>query len=257
MPLTRTLVATAEVCAAVALLACGDYTGSETRAAPDFAIASSDANEQTVVVAFRDSVGPSDRALLSSLTSRPFGYTFRGIPAITIRAPQEVLATLGAHPRVLFAQTPARIYPTQEVTGWHLQNVPSGHGIVQIQSETAYGDARWGAGIGVAVVGTGVNCNINDFLWGIPHWSGNSLGCAGGQDFTGEGTPFSDVYGLFTYGVVRGHETKVASLILAGAANEVQIRGITPQVILYSLRIFDSRDSSVRAKRECNRLRHL
>ena len=241
---TRVLPPTAALCAAVAVLACSDYAGSSgAREPPEFAIASSSGDEETIVVAFRDSVGPSDRALLSSLTSRPFVYTFRGIPAITIRARSAALASLRVHPRVLFAQTPAPMYATEEVTGWHFQNVPSGHGILRIQNDTAYGYARWGAGIGVAVIGTRVNCNINDYSWGIPHWSGNSLGCAGGADFTGEGTPFTDVYGLATYPyVLRGHETKVASLILAAAANDAQIRGIGPQVTLYSLRIFDSSD---------------
>lgn len=193
-----------------------------------------------VAIVFRSRITEADRAFIATASVDAPIYEFRGFPGMVVRAPLARLELLRAHPRVRFAETGSPVHPAAEVISWHFNAVPFGHGIQQIHDEDSFGDARYGDTIGIAVVGTGIACyGVFDFLYGY----GNSRGCAGGVDFTGEGTPFTDVYGLATNGYVRGHDTQVASLILASVNNGLGIRGIAPRALLYSLRIFDSNDN--------------
>ncbi|MFN2399825.1 MAG: S8 family serine peptidase [Gemmatimonadaceae bacterium] len=184
-----------------------------------------------IVIAFHDSITASDRAFLRSHTAHVERYTFRGFPALLIKVPHAALPALRANPRVRYAQTGGPIELLAETTGWHFLAAPRGNDITRVHNDSSLGNARYGAGIGIAIVDTGIDCyGVLDFFV-----QEGSAGCAGGVDFTGENQPFFDA---------RPHGTQVASIVLAAAGNNKGVRGIAPKAVVYSLRIFNSINAS-------------
>ena len=195
-----------------------------------------------VVISFRHGYGAEERGAIARVTPHAPTYEFRGFPAIALRVPRHALQGLREHPLVSHLDEGVPIVPLQslnhEVIGWQFRLSPDGHGFSEVPARPPcpnplngcpLNDVNTnGSGVGVAMIDTGILCTLRDFF----------RPCAGGVDFTGEGTPFRDVL---------PHGTLVASLIKATGGSPAGIggenggiKGIAPSANVYSLRIFDS-----------------
>ena len=210
----------------IVIVACADSEMPLGVASPSVSVTTQPALIE-VVVAFKDTLLPTDRELIGSITPAAPNYEFRGFPALKVKIPDAAIIALRANPRVAFVDIGRPAYYAAEAVGYQFQSFPQGHGIQTVHNDVAFGDARYGADIGIAVIDGGVKC----FVPPQPNESPDFPYCAGGADFTGENMPFHDA---------DGHGTAVASIIFAQANNSIGIRGIAPMARVYSLRVFDS-----------------
>jgi subtilisin len=190
--------------------------------------ASASEEASNVIVLFRDGVTPADRERLVRQSGGAATRHFRNVPASAARAGALARAFLERHPDVLSVVPDREVEKLGKPTGSSLataaQVVPAGVTRVGAQPSAV---AFTGAGVGVAIVDTGI-----DFQHG---------------DLTVAGTCFT------AYAACQddeGHGTHVAGIV-AAANNGIDVVGVAPGATLYAVKVLDRRgqgsDSTIMA----------
>jgi subtilisin len=184
-----------------------------------------------VIVLFRDGVTPTERERIVRQSGGVATRHFRNVPASAARAEARARAFLERHPDVLSVVPDREVEKLGKPTGdasvtaaQAAQVVPSGVMRVGAQPGAV---AFTGAGVGVAIVDTGI-----DFQHG---------------DLTVASTCFT-VYAACQDD--EGHGTHVAGIV-AAADNAIDVVGVAPNATLYAVKVLDRRgrgtDSTIMA----------
>jgi subtilisin family serine protease len=172
-----------------------------------------------VLIAFRNTPGPSEQAIVRGAGGNiKFSYTI--VPAIAADLPAQAVAALQRNPAI------STIEPDAEVTalGTFDSELTATWGVKAVGGGTA---ADAGAGVKVAVIDTGIDCNH-------PELKRNGVTiCDGGWDFiNNDSDPYDD----------NGHGTHVSGTI-AAAKDTNGVVGVAPGVRLYALKVLGSNGS--------------
>lgn len=164
----------------------------------------------TLAVSFRDSILPSDSALLLRLGGG-VDYRFYTIPVLTTSLPEIAAEHLRRHPRVDHVSIGRRSRESaiREAVSWgfHAHEAPHAHSL-----------GYTGQGMVIAIIDTGVECNLPDFQ------------CVPGASFV-SGTSADDDD--------NGHGTAMASEA-AAMANGTGFKGIAPSASIMPIKVMDS-----------------
>ena len=181
-----------------------------------------------VIVLFRDGVTPAERERLVRQSGGAATRHFRNVPASAARAVARARAFLERHPDVLSVVPDREVEKLGKPTGSGLataaQVVPAGVTRVGAQPGAV---VFTGAGVGVAIVDTGID---------FQH-----------VDLNVAATCFT-VYAACQDD--EGHGTHVAGIV-AAANNEIDVVGVAPGATLYAVKVLDGRgrgtDSTIMA----------
>lgn len=174
--------------------------------------------EKSVIVRFRQSPGPSERALISKVRGK-VKRSHQLIPAMTVTLPEEEIAKLRKNRNVVFVEENA-VYAVapEPPTGNEYGNA---WGVKHIFADAAHAAGNKGTGIKIAVLDTGIDYTHEDL----------AVNYGGGYDFaSGDNDPMDDNF--------FAHGTHVAGII-AAAENGIGVIGVAPEAELYAVKVLD------------------
>jgi subtilisin len=183
-----------------------------------------------VIVLFRDGVTPAERERVVRQSGGVATRHFRNVPASAARAEARSRTFLERHPDVLSVVPDRDVEklgkPTASGSATAAQVVPAGVMRVGAQPGAV---ALTGAGVGVAIVDTGIDFQHGDLKAAV------AAAC-----FTAYATCQDD----------EGHGTHVAGIVSA-ANNTIDVVGVAPGSTLYAIKVLDGRgrgtDSTIMA----------
>jgi subtilisin family serine protease len=181
-----------------------------------------------IIVLFRDGVTPAERERVMQQSGGLATRHFRNVPASAARADAHTRAFLERHPDVLSVVPDREVEklgkPTSSGSTTAAQVVPAGVTRVGAQPGAV---GVTGAGVGVAIVDTGIDLQHGDLA-------------VAGPCFTAYAACQDD----------EGHGTHVAGIV-AALDNGIDVVGVAPDATLYAVKVLDRRgrgtDSSIMA----------
>jgi subtilisin family serine protease len=208
--------------------------------APASANAQAPASEASnVIVLFRDGVTAAERERLVRQSGSVATRHFRNVPASAARADARARAFLERHPDVLSVVPDREVEklgrPTSSGAETAPQAVPAG--VMRVGAQPGALNYT-GAGVGVAIVDTGIDFQHGDFQRVDQRVDLTAVVAA--ACFTAYAACQDD----------EGHGTHVAGIV-AAANNTIDVVGVAPGATLYAVKVLDRRgrgsDSSVMA----------
>ncbi len=181
---------------------------------PD-AQAASNPERVNVFIGFTATPGQSEEDLVRA-SGGAIRYTYHLIPAIAAELPEAAISGLSKNPNVTLIEPVVKAYLVNDYQDeldntWGVKRIGAG-GVHSL------GAPRFGAGVKVAVIDTGIDYNHSE-LEGV---------YVGGYDFAEDDDDPMDV---------DGHGTHVAGTI-AAARDGKGVVGVAPEVELYALKVF-------------------
>jgi subtilisin len=185
-------------------------------------------SSQNYIVQFRAGVNAAARRTAVGNSGAAVGHVFVGASAASVRVPNDqVLRALQRHPDVVSVVPNRPVFASQSAQGKTASNKPGGGGTPPPQVMPA-GVARVGAprigsngaGVGVAVLDTGIDLNHPDLAGTIDAFSAFGSSCMDDE----------------------GHGTHVAGII-AARDNTRDVIGVAPAAQLYCVKVLDSTGS--------------
>ena len=172
-----------------------------------------------VLIGFRNTPGAAEQAIVRAAGGN-VTHTYTVIPAIAANLPEQALAGLSRNPRVSVIEPDVQVFALDAFS----DELGATWGVNRVGGGTS---ATGGAGVKVAVIDSGVDCNH-------PELKRNGVSiCAAGWDFVNnDNDPFDD----------NGHGTHVSGTI-AAAKNGSGVVGVAPGVTLYPLKVLDATGS--------------
>ena len=181
-----------------------------------------------IIVLFRDGVTAAERERLVRQSGGVATRHFRNVPASAARVGASARALLERHPDVLSVVPDREVEklgkPTGDASATAAQVVPAGVMRVGAQPGAV---TFTGAGVGVAIVDTGIDIQHDDLT-------------VAGTCFTAYAACQDD----------EGHGTHVSGIV-AAAKNDIDVVGVAPGATLYAVKVLDRRgrgtDSTIMA----------
>ncbi len=172
-------------------------------------------NEAEVIISFVNMPGRAEEALVRTVGG-VVGRTYRTVPAIAARVPQQALLGLSRNPNIRSIEPDVRV----RIHDLELDNT---WGVKRVGAGTVHSTGNTGATVRVAVIDTGIDYNHPELRESY----------AGGYNFVANtNNPFDD----------HGHGTHVAGTI-ASAKDGVGVVGTAPDVRIYALKVLDANGS--------------
>jgi len=170
------------------------------------------AADRDVIIGFHQPVGLSEKALIHD-HGGVAKKSFRLIPAIAARMPENKIEELKKDPRIAYIEDDKIFEAADEYSSsWSVQHI--GSKIVHDQSIN-------GTGVRIAILDTGIDYNHEDL----------NDSYKGGYDFVfNDEDPFDDSF--------NSHGTHVAGTIGA-RNNDIGVVGVAPNVSLYAVKVLD------------------
>lgn len=174
-----------------------------------------------VIIGFHRTPTADDHNLVYGAKGR-IHRAHRQIPAISAELPEEEIARLKGDPSVAYVVDNIKfrlIQPAQALSASTGEYVDS-WGVQRVGADTAVARGITGAGVKVAIVDSGIDCNHPDL----------SDNCRGGYNFVGNNTDLYDEDSM-------SHGTHVAGII-AARNNGTGVVGVAPEASLYAVKVF-------------------
>jgi subtilisin len=176
------------------------------------------AADRSVIIGFHQPPGPAEHALIQGAKGK-VKRTFRLIPAMAAKVPEQAVESLRRHPNVAYVEDDAVVSLIEPLAGGIEYN--NAWGVTHIGSETAHVAGILGTGVKVAVIDTGID-------YTHPDLDGNYQG---GYDFVfDDNDPFDDSF--------NSHGTHVAGTI-AAELNGFGVVGVAPEAWIYGVKVLD------------------
>lgn len=171
--------------------------------------------EMDVLIGFRRTPGLAEEGIVQAAGGR-IKYTYRLVPAIAARVPQQALEGLRRNPNVTSIDPDGVIYAIDA----ELDNT---WGVKRIGAGFAHDRSNFGTGVKVAVIDSGVDYTHPDL----------DANFAGGRDFVnGDNDPMDD----------NGHGTHVSGTV-AAEDDGAGVVGAAPKARIYALKVLNAAGS--------------
>ncbi len=174
--------------------------------------------DRAVIIGFKQRPGPSEQALIRGARG-VIKRAYELIPAVSASLPEAEIARLKRDDRIAYVEENA-IYRAAAGSPLGVEYEDS-WGVRHIRAEVAHASGNRGAGVGVAILDTGIDYHHEDL-------DGNYIG---GWDFVfDDADPFDDSF--------NSHGTQMAGII-AAERDGVGAVGVAPEVDLLAVKVLD------------------
>lgn len=171
-----------------------------------------------VLIGFKGGTGPREAENRRGWM-RNFGgevrYSYRLLPAVSARLPENTIAKLKNHPDIAYVEDDIIVQTVEQETPW---------GVEQIDANQVW-NTNTGQGADVAILDTGIDYDHPDLVDNI----------AGGVDYTGQRRRDGST-GSYRWNDMNGHGTHCAGVV-AASNNDFGTVGVAPGANLWAIKV--------------------